>query len=275
VAPRRLTTDHDRVHSTADPPAHRFTGRDGLELAYRVIGDGRPLILLHGFTATGLQWLHHGPATALAKHGRRVILPDLRGHGESAQPHDPAHYPADVLADDGLALIDHLGLDDYDLGGYSLGGRIVLRMLTRGARPTHAVVAGQGIDAVNRATDRTSRSHRVLTALAHNDTIEPSSPEASLAHWIIQSGADPVALSHVLDSLVATANTTLRQISTPTLVMVGDQDNEHASAAELATTLPSTQFVQVPGNHFTAIATPELAAAITAFLDRPIEGQLS
>ena len=45
------------------------------------------------------------------------------------EPHDPLSYPPDVLADDGLALIDWLGLDDYDLGGYSLGGRIVLRML--------------------------------------------------------------------------------------------------------------------------------------------------
>ena len=57
----------------------------------------------------------------LAGQGYRVILPDLRGHGDSARPHDPAAYPPDALADDGLALIEQLGLTDYDLGGYSLG----------------------------------------------------------------------------------------------------------------------------------------------------------
>ena len=108
-------------------------------------------MLLHGFAASGRQWLDHGPAAALAEAGYRVILPDLRGHGDSARPHDPACYPPDVLADDGLALIDGLGLDDYDLGGYSLGGRVVLRMLVRGARPAHAVVAGQGLAAVSGA----------------------------------------------------------------------------------------------------------------------------
>jgi len=56
----------------------------------------------------------------------------LRGT-ERAQSHDPAAYPPDVLADDGLALVEHLGLGDgdYDLGGYSLGARIVVRMLAR------------------------------------------------------------------------------------------------------------------------------------------------
>ena len=102
-----------------NPRVQRFTGRDGLELAYRETGEGRPLVLLHGFAATALQWLDHGPAAALAEQGNRVILPDLRGHGDSARPHDPACYPPDVLADDGLALIEHLGLGDgeYDHGG--------------------------------------------------------------------------------------------------------------------------------------------------------------
>ena len=61
--------------------------------------------------------------------------------------HDPRAYPPDVLADDSLALIGHFGLGagQYDLGGYSLGGRIVARMLARGAEPGCAVVAGQGL----------------------------------------------------------------------------------------------------------------------------------
>lgn len=209
-------------------------------------------------------------------HPRRARLPrhpsGSCGHGHSARPHDPGSYPPDVLADDGLALIGWLGLDDYDLGGYSLGGRIVLRMLVRGARPARAIVAGQGLDALNHATSRSGRYRRVLTALAHRDTIEPGSPEEETAHWITQLGGDPVALCHVLDTLIATPDAALGQVTTPTLVVVGDQDNDHASADALAATLPNVRLARVPGNHFTALTRPELATAIMAFLhDHPHE----
>jgi pimeloyl-ACP methyl ester carboxylesterase len=183
------------------------------------------------------------------------------------EPHDPLSYPPDVLADDGLALIDWLGLDDYDLGGYSLGGRIVLRMLVRGARPTRAIVAGQGLDAINRATSRNGQYRRVLTALVNRDTIEPGSPDEETAHWITQSGGDPQALLHILDTLVATPDAALCQVATPTLVAIGDQDHGHASADALAATLPNARFTRVPGNHFTALTRPELATAIMAFLN--------
>jgi pimeloyl-ACP methyl ester carboxylesterase len=249
----------------SDPRVHRFAGRDGLRLSYRETGDGRPLVLLHGFTATASQWLDHGPAAALAGHGHHVILPDLRGHGDSARPHDPARYPPDALTDDGLALIERLGLDDYDLGGYSLGGRVVIRMLVRGARPAHAIVAGQGLAAVS-STARGGRNRRVLSALANGNRIEPGSPDAEAAHWITRLGGDPRALLRVLDSLVATPLEALHQVETPTLVLVGDQDHDHASADELAAHLPNARFTRVPGNHWTALTRPELANAIRMFL---------
>ena len=134
-----------------DMGAHRFVGRDGVDLACSETGVGRSLILLHGFMGAGSYWLERGRVDVLAQQGIRVVLPDLRGHGGSAKPHDPAAYPPDVLADDGLALVEHLGLGDgdYDLGGYSLGARIVVRMLARGARPRRAIVAGQGLAKVS------------------------------------------------------------------------------------------------------------------------------
>ena len=120
----------------ADGAVRRFQGRDGVELAYREVGSGRTLILIHGFTSTAkAAWLDTGIAGRIAGHGYRVVLPDLRAHGDSAKPHDAAAYPPDVLTDDGLALVDHLGLTDYDLAGHSLGARTVLRMLVRGAKP--------------------------------------------------------------------------------------------------------------------------------------------
>jgi pimeloyl-ACP methyl ester carboxylesterase len=235
-----------------------FRGHDGLELAYRDLGAGRPVVLFHGFTGSGADWL--GPARILADNGHRVIIPDLRGHGASAAPHDPAAYPPDVLADDGLALLGHLGLDDYDVGGYSYGGRVVLRLLARGARPDRAIVAGQGLDAVRRATSRTGVYHRALTALIDDEPVEPGSP----AYWIRQAGGDPIALRHVLGTHVPTDD--LKRITTPTLVLVGDEDEGHATADALAAALPNGRFERVPGNHLTAMTSPELTTAMAEFL---------
>lgn len=254
---------------TDEMPVQRFGGRDGLELVYREMGEGWPLVLLHGFMGDGMQWVRHGPAAELARHGHRVILPDLRGHGDSARPHDPDAYPPDVMADDAFALIDHLGLDDYDLGGYSFGARIVLRTLVRGARPAHAIVAGQGLDVISRATSRTSTYRDTLTGIIDGAPVEPDSPAGQLAHWITVHGQDPRALRNVLDTHVPTAREALFGITTPTLVAVGDGDDTHSSADALADALPDARFVRVPGNHFTALAAPEFAAAILALLDGP------
>jgi len=245
---------------------YRFSGRDGVALACRETGSGRPLILLHGFIGSGSHMLQHGQARALAELGYRVIAPDFRGHGASAKPHDPAAYPPDVLADDALALVDHLGLrnGEYDLGGYSLGARIVLRMLVRGAKPGRAIVAGQGLAKVS-GPQGGGPNHRVLTALINGVAIDPESPDAPFARWLTEFGADPQALLHVLNSLVPTPETALRQITIPTLVAIGDQD-ERSDADQLAALLLDARFVRVPGDHGSAFAAPELAAATAAFL---------
>ena len=244
----------------------QFSSHDGVQLAYRETGSGRPLILLHGFMGTGLDWLVVGPGNGLAEMGFRLVLPDFRGHGQSLRPHDPADYPPDVLADDALALIGHLGLGagQYDLGGYSLGGRIVARMLARGAEPGRAVVAGQGLAKIA-GPQGSEVNRRAFTALADGTALPPESPEAQIAQWATKLGADPRALLCVLDSLVPTPEDDLRRITTPTLVVIGDQD-ERSDADELAALLPAGRFARVPGGHGGAFAAPELATVMQAFL---------
>jgi pimeloyl-ACP methyl ester carboxylesterase len=246
--------------------AYRFVGRDGADLACSETGSGRPLILLHGFMGAGSQWLEQGTVDALAEQADRIVLPDLRGHGASAKPHDRAAYPPDVLADDGLALVEHLGLGDgdYDLGGYSLGARIVVRMLARGAKPRRAIVAGQGLAKVS-GPQGGGATHRVLTALVDGVEIEPDSDDARMAYWIAKLGADPRALLYVSESLVPTPQDALRNITIPTLVAIGDQD-ERADADELAALVPNARFIRVPGDHYSAFSAPEFVAAIAAFL---------
>ena len=249
----------------SDIPVRHFQGRDGAELAYREAGDGRPLVLIHGFFSTAtVNWLRYGHVATIAARGYRVIMPDLRGHGDSAKPHAAAAYPPDVLADDGLALIEQLGLTDYDLGGYSLGGRTTIRMLVRGAAPRRAIVAGMGLEGIVHTGGRSAYFRRILTSLG---TFERGSSEWLAEAFLKTVGGDPVALLHVLGTSVDTPREALARIGMPTLVVAGDQDADNGSAQALAAALPDGRYAAVPGNHMNAVTRPELGTAIADFLD--------
>lgn len=268
----------------SDLPVHHFEGRDGVRLAYRELGTGRPLVLLHGlFSTATVNWVRVGHAERLAAAGHRVVMPDLRGHGDSARPHDPAAYPPDVLADDAFALLDHLGIGDagagpaapapapaegaptgYDLGGYSLGGRTVVRMLARGATPGRAVVAGMGLDGI---VDPGLGTPFFRTVLSAPGTFERGSREWMAEAFLESTGGDREALLGVLDTSVPTPVADLAAIGVPTLVLVGADDAEHASAAALAEVLPHATFRVVPGTHMSAVSRPDLGLAIRDYLD--------
>ncbi|MYS22160.1 alpha/beta hydrolase fold [Streptomyces sp. DvalAA-14] len=246
------------------PAVSSFSGRDGVRLAYREVGAGRPLVLLHGITGDATLWLRDGQAEAIAARGHRVIMPDFRGHGASDKPQDASAYPADVLTDDGFALLDHLGLEAYDLGGYSLGARIVVRMLVRGAVPGRALVLGQGLREVSGVGGGAGSFLRRVFAGA--DTFEPGSVEERAARRLRSNGEDPVALLHVLDSVVATPVESLGRVQVPTLVAVGSDDERAGTVDQLVAALPSGTRAALPGDHRTAPATPEFVTAIAEFL---------
>jgi pimeloyl-ACP methyl ester carboxylesterase len=254
------------LRDVTEIPLRHFRGRDGLRLVYRELGEGRPLILIHGYLSNGMAMVDSGIAGRLAGRGYRVILPDLRGHGDSARPHQATAYPPDVLADDGLALIEQLGAARYDLAGYSLGGRTVIRMLARGAIPVRAIAGGQGLEAITHTVGRGERYRHVLSNFG---TFRPGSPDQAVEDWVTASGGDPVALVNVLDSFVDTPLEELARITVPTLVLTGAEDGHNRSAGALARALPNGQYVMLPGDHATAIITPQFERAVTDFLWPP------
>jgi len=243
---------------------HRFASFDGVELAWTEMGEGRPLVLIHGYFSTAeVNWIKYGHAAKLAARGFRVIMPDLRAHGLSARPHDPAAYPPDVLMRDGFALVEHLGLADYDLGGYSLGARTVLRMLVHGARPRRVVLCGMGLGGLTDTRGRGAYFRRVLTNLG---SFERGSSEWLTEAFLKTTRGDPEALLLILQTFVDTPEAEIAATDLPALVVAGAEDFDNGSAQELADLLPNGRFVEIPGNHMSAVTRPELGDAIAEFL---------
>jgi pimeloyl-ACP methyl ester carboxylesterase len=243
---------------------HYFDASDGTKIAWRETGEGRPLLLVHGyFSDAETNWIKFGHAALLAKAGYRVIMPDLRAHGLSDKPHNRALYQKDILADDQFALIAHLGLTDFDLGGYSLGGRTVARMLARGCRPGRAVISGMGLQGLTSTGKRGDHFRYVLDNIGSH---ERDSPAWMAEAFLKTTGGDPVALRLILDTFVDTSEEQLRGFDLPVAVICGEEDNDNGFASALAELLPRGKLLTVPGNHMSAVIKPDLGQAMVEAL---------
>ena len=241
-----------------------FQSFDGRTLSYRRVGEGRPVIMLHGFLANSrFNWIDPGIADAIAGAGFEAIMLDLRGHGRSAMPEDASAYPPDVLALDGMAFIAHLGVSDYDLVGYSLGARTGVRMLLRGAKPRRCVLGGMGASGIIGSAARVSYFEDAITKA---EAGEQQQGMNVVARMIERAHLNPRVMLHVLKSQVSTPEADLSAITTPTLVVSGSDDNDNGSAEDLAKLLPNAKAQRTPGNHLSAVQDPQLAQAIVHFL---------
>lgn len=241
-----------------------FDSWDGTRLAWREMGEGRPALLLHGFFSDAYtNWIRYGHAALLADQGFRVIMPDLRAHGSSGKPHDPAAYPPDALTRDGHALVAHLGLIGYDLVGYSLGARTASRMLATGARPRRVVFSGMGLEGLIDTGRRAGHFRHILTHLGEHER----GTGAWLAEQFLRTTkGDPVALLGIIDTFTDTPLATLRGFAQPIAVVCGAEDQDNGSAPALAAALPHGRYMEVPGGHMSAVVKPELGQAIADFL---------
>ena len=242
-----------------------FESFDGTRLALHRHGEGRPFVLLHGlFSSAQMNWIKWGHHEAIAAKGYEVLMLDFRVHGESEAPRDQSAYPPNVLVRDVAALIEHLGLDDYDLGGFSLGARTSLHATAHGVlEPKHLVVGGMGTAGLGEWAKRSAHFKRVIDEF---DTIERGDPAYFSMQFLKSQGVDRVAARMLLDTMPDLDLALLDNVTMPTLVVCGDEDRDNGSAEELAQLLPNADFVEVPGTHMSSVTKPDLGIAIADWL---------
>ena len=242
----------------------RFASFDGADLAFHRLGEGRPVVLLHGlFSDAQTNWIRFGHAQRLADAGFEAIMPDLRAHGHSARPHDPAAYPEDVLVRDAHALVAHLGLRDFDLGGFSLGARTAVRGVLAGLAPRRLVLGGMGLEGL---AGWEKRAAFFIDAIDRLETVKHGDPAFLAVAFMKTQKVDRVAARLLLQSVDDTAPEELADVTMPTLVVCGEQDRDNGSPQALADALPYGRFEKVPGTHMSSVTEPALGEAIARFL---------
>ena len=245
---------------------HRWKAEDGVDLAYHEVGQGRPVILLHGlFSDAQMNWIKFGNAQTIADAGFRVVMPDLRAHGLSAAPHDAAHYPPDVLVRDLIGLIAHLELTDFDLGGFSLGSRTTIEAVIDGVRPGRAILGGTGVEVL---TNWNRKSCFYIDAIDRFDESHRGDPHWLAIQFMRTMKIDRTAARLLLEALQndRSAADMVAAFTMPTLVVCGAEDQDNGSAKDLAGMLTDATYVEIPGTHMTSVTKPELGQAIARFL---------
>ena len=250
-----------------------YLDRAGTHIFYEVTGnaDGRPpLLLSHGFGASSAMWQPNRAALAAA---RQVITWDMRGHGRTESPADPAEYTHAACVADMAALLDAAGAERAVAGGLSLGGFLSLAFCLELPDRVAALVlcdTGPGFRSNDARQQWNTRAFATADRLERDglgtfgDGSGPAAPGHRSASGLAKAARGMLAQSssQVIDGLAS--------IRVPTLVLVGGRDEAFLGAAEyVAAKIPGSQKVVIPdAGHMCNIDQPDLFNdAVLAFLD--------
>lgn len=242
---------------------------DTLNLAYFDEGDpsGEPVLLIHGFASSKtVNWIGPGWLKTLGDAGYRVIAIDNRGHGDSDKPHDSEAYTPDKMAGDAVALLEHLGIPDAHVMGYSMGARISAFMALAAPQTVRSLVfGGLGIGMVEGVGGWEGIAEGLLA-----DSLDLVTDQRARAFRMFaeQTGSDRVALAACIrSSRVKLTPDQAAQIEAPTLVAVGTKDDIAGSPQQLAALMPHARVVDIPGrDHMLAVGDRVFKQAVLEFL---------
>jgi pimeloyl-ACP methyl ester carboxylesterase len=250
----------------------------GVPISYIDRGSGQPVLLLHGFTRSFRDW-ETGLIPQLLADGFRVIAYDSRGHGSSGKPDAPAQYGQEDV-NDAIRLLDHLGVDNAHIVGYSRGASIASRIVAQRPRRARSVVFGgwgtdnpvQKLDpseceAAAVALERGEPPIALLRAVVTPGTAPPLPPSSPAGAVLPVEARRSFAAAFRSECHIRHATIEdLDAAHVPAIAIVGALDGMLPAVKSMAVRMPSLKVVVLPNaNHLTAPSTG-FVEAVAAFL---------
>ncbi len=252
------------------PPMSYFI-RDGLKLAFFDDGDpsGPPVLLIHGFASTAIaNWVNPGWLKTLGEAGYRVIAIDNRGHGSSDKLYDADVYHPWIMAEDAVALLDHLGIPEAHVMGYSMGARVSTFMaIAHPDRVRSLVLGGLGIGMVEGVGDWDPIADALVAPSLDDVTHARGRMFRAFAE---QTKSDRQALAACIQgSRDLASREDVARIEAPTLIAVGTKDDIAGSGQELAALMPNAEAIDIPNrDHMLAVGDKIFKVAVLEFYQR-------
>lgn len=240
-----------------------------VEIAFLDEGEGEPTLLIHGFASSKeVNWVQPGWVATLARAGKRAVAHDNRGHGASTRLYDPAAYHSLRMAEDAIALLDHLGLKRADIVGYSMGARITAYCaLHFPERVRSAVLGGLGWHLV----DNAGLFDGIAEALEAPSLQSVADARGQMFRaFAEQTKSDLKALAACIrGSRQTLAPEELAKIRVPVLVAVGTDDTVAGAAQSLADLIPGARALDIPGrDHMMAVGDRAFKQGVLEFLQQ-------
>jgi non-heme chloroperoxidase len=255
--------------------AEFVTAPDGVKIAYEIVGQGRPVLLIHGFASDrGQNWRGAMWYDTLTRAGYQVIALDNRGHGESDKPHDVSFYGHEKMAGDALAVMQAAGISETLLMGYSMGGYIAMSLLMMHSELfPKIVIAGVGasyldIKAAAGAVADPGRRAIVADALEVADPVTIADRTArDFRAFADQAGKDRLALAACMrGNRDVFSKAELARVQNPVLVVCGENDLLTGPSGPLAAAFAHGSAVTVPRrDHMTAVGDKVYKQAVLEF----------
>ena len=238
--------------------------RDGVKIYYEVHGSGPVLMLTHGYSSTSAMW--QGQVAALSKH-HKLVLWDMRGHGLSDYPDDPASYSEALTVADMAALLDEVSAESAIVGGLSLGGYMSLafhRAHPERVRALLIIDTGPGFKKDDARDAWNTRAHATADRFEREGlaVLQSASRERSSVSHRDASGLARAARG-MLTQRDAAVMLSLPDIKVPSLIVVGADDTPFLAASDyMAAKIPGAAKVVIPAaGHAVNIDQPQ------AFID--------
>jgi pimeloyl-ACP methyl ester carboxylesterase len=254
---------------------------EGSRLAYRIYGEGpRVTVLVHGLLLN--QRMHVPLARALAERGNRIVTLDLRGHGRSDRPPDMWRYGMGFFAEDVVAVLDHLGIDDAVVAGTSLGANATLEVASLAPERLRGMIIEMPVldnallacaVAFTPLMVALTIGEPVMKAVSRLTRLIPENRVPWAANVLLDTvRQDPAPSAAVLQGIFAgrTAphRSERRTFATPALVIGHHRDPVHpfSDAGLLAEELPNARLLEANSILELRIAPDRLTDEIAAFI---------
>lgn len=221
--------------------------RDSVNIYYEDHGAGAAILLSHGYSATSRMW---EAQVAALKNSYRVITWDMRGHGQSDSPDDPAAYSEAATVDDMAAILKHLGVQSAVIGGLSLGGYMSLAFNIAHPGMVRALML---FDTGPGYKNPVAREGWNETSRKRAETFEAKGLDAlgSSAEVRVSQHRSAQGLAHAARGMLAQFDSriieSLDSIKVPTLVLVGEKDQPFLGATDyMAKKIPGATLATIP-----------------------------